>query len=111
MTGSSRVGTRTGVSRLGFLLWDCLHLGFSEVRSRPRSFQGAPGWVLLEVIWPGPLQGHPRTHTRSADAVEVVAGLALAAETSRGVHTEMPRPTGLRGRQALIHILQKRKTR
>lgn len=37
-------------------------------------------------------------HTRPADAVEVVAGLALTAETSKRVHTHVPWPTGLSGR-------------
>lgn len=46
----------------------------------------------------GPLSRWPRTHTRPADAVEVVAGLALTAETSKRVHTHVPWPTGLSGR-------------
>ena len=79
-------------------------LGLSEVRRRLWPRQGA--------TWPGPppgLQGYPRTHARPADAVEIVSGFALTAETSRRVDTQVPRPTGLRGRRALIHILQKRR--
>jgi len=43
-------------------------------------------------------------HTRPADAVEIVSSLALATETSGGVHTQVPRPTGLRGCRTLVHI-------
>lgn len=70
------------------------------------------GWVSLvpPSRVPQGLGPYPRTHTRLADAVELVASLALTAETSGGVHTVVPWPTGLGGRRALIHIWQKRKT-
>lgn len=54
---------------------------------------------------PRGLQGCPRTHTRPADAVEIVSSLALATEASGGVCTQVPRPTGLSGRRTLVHIL------
>lgn len=74
---------------------------------------GDKGLVLFGATWSGPQEPTetPRTHTCPADAIEIVTSLALAAEASRGVHTQVPRPTGLRGWRTLIHILQKRKAR
>lgn len=43
-------------------------------------------------------------HARPADAIEIVSSLALTTETSRGVHTQVPWPTRLRGCRTLIHI-------
>lgn len=60
--------------------------------------------ALVAAEAPGVAAALVDIHTRPADAVEIVASLALTAETSRGVHTEVARPTGLRGRRTLIHI-------
>ena len=108
---SCMTGPRMWVSRSRSLLQHCLNSGLSEVRSRPRGhYRCTPGWFSFMSPGQPPPQGYTHTHTCPADAVEVVPGCALTAETSRGVHTQVPRPTGLRGGRALVHILQKRKT-
>lgn len=43
-------------------------------------------------------------HTGPADAIKIVARLALAAEAARGVQAVVSLPTGLRWGGALIHI-------
>lgn len=64
------------------------------------SFSGiVTGWFSLVPSGrvPQGLGSYPRTHTCLADAIKMVTILAFTAETSRGVHTEVPRPTGLGG--------------
>lgn len=58
---------------------------------------GATDCPLCGVTWPGPLEPerHSHTHTGPADAIKIVASLALAAETARGVQTVVALPTGL----------------
>lgn len=53
--------------------------------------------ALVATQAPGVTPTLVDVHTRLADAVEMVTSLAFTAETSRGVHTEVPRPTGLGG--------------
>lgn len=60
--------------------------------------------TLVAAQAPGVAPALIDVHTCPADAIEIVTSLALAAEAPRGVHTEVPRPAGLRGRRALVHI-------
>lgn len=60
--------------------------------------------TLVATQAPGVALALVDVHACPADAVEVVAGLALTAEAAGGVHTAVPLATGLGGRRALVHV-------
>lgn len=96
----AKVGVLAGASAPGL----CLHLGLWEEDGTMsvQPTETVPVW--WQLAGPPRPEGHPRTHTRPADAVEIVTSLALAAEAARGVHAVVLLPAGHGGGRALVHV-------
>lgn len=64
-------------------------------------------WRVLTLVGtqaPGVAPALVDVHACPADTIKIVTSFTLAAETSRGVHTEVAWSTGLRGWGTFVHI-------